>query len=279
MSRTIDINADMGEAWSVYPAPQQVWRAEWEQTGGPLGPQEPLGGPDIQRVLKHASSVNLACGMHAGDPLSIRQYVQWCVDAGISIGAHPSYPDPLGFGNRSMVVPFRELVAVIQYQLAALQGITRMLGGRLNHVKLHGALYHDAHVKQEVAEAVTEAVREFDPELYVYGLPDGKLHAATQAAGLRYIREGFPDRTYLSDGNLKPRSFPDALITTPTEVAQRGLNIADNGVTADDGSIVELQVDTLCIHPDTPGAPQGIESLRALLEAHDFKIHAPGQVT
>lgn len=271
----IDLNSDVGEAWGVFPAPQQVWRAEWERGDTEPASEQPLTGSTITGVLRQLSSVNLACGMHAGDPLSIQKYLAQCVSLGLGIGAHPSYPDLLGFGNRSMALPPQELVAVIQYQLAALDGLTRLAGGALQHVKLHGALYHDAGQDPDVATSVVKAVQEYNPSLLIYGMPDTPLHKETERAGLKFIREGFPDRTYLPSGRLKPRSLPGALITQPNDIAAQGASLARGTVLAEGGVQIEVQIDTLCLHIDTPGVPQGLALLREQLINGGTPIRRP----
>lgn len=276
MQGTIDINADLGEAWGVYPGPQQVWRANWERGERNLAPDDPLTGPDLNSILESISSANLACGFHAGDPFSLKRYIEACLARGVAIGAHPAYPDSAGFGNRSMSLCFDDLVAVLQYQIAALDGLVRMLGGRLNHVKLHGALYHDAHAKLEVAEAVGIAVAQYNPELFVFGLPESLLQATCKARGLPFCREGFPDRAYLPDGRLQPRSQSEAVIAKPEEVARQGMAMVVEGrVQTISGSFYALRVDTLCIHPDTPKAALACRWLRRALEASKISVGAP----
>lgn len=276
MPVTIDINADLGEAWGVYPGPQQVWRVDWERGGKSLAPDDPLTGSDLEGILESISSANLACGFHAGDPLSLKRYIEACLTHGVAIGAHPSYPDQAGFGNRSMGISFDDLVAVLQYQIGALDGLVRMVGGRLSHVKLHGALYHDAHAKPEVADAVCEAVAQYDPGLRIFGLPESLLQAACSARGLAFSREGFPDRAYLPDGQLQPRSQPNAVVTDPDQVAKRGLSMVVEGrVQAINGSTYALHIDTLCIHPDTPQAAASCRRLRLALETSGITVLAP----
>lgn len=273
MKRTIDINADMGEVWGVYAGPQQVWRAEWDRDETVLGPAKPLTGSDIDRILNVVSSVNLACGFHAGDPLAIKRYVQECVKRNLAIGAHVSYPDPSGFGNRSMSLSRPDLIAVIQYQLAALDGMVRMTGVSLRHVKLHGALYHDANTNPEVAETVYTAVAEYNPVLAIYGLPNGPLWEICRANGLHYACEGFPDRGYANDGSLLPRSQAAAMILDPEQIAKRATEMIIHGrLSADDSSTVVLDVDTLCIHPDTSGASEAAEYTRQMLESYGIVI-------
>jgi UPF0271 protein len=273
MAREIDLNADLGEAWGVYPGPQQVWRSDWDRGAGGLAPSAPLSGGSLDEILAVISSASLACGYHAGDPVAIKRYAIECVTKGISIGAHPSYPDPAGFGNRSMALSHQELVSAVQYQIAALDGFARLAGGNLRHVKLHGALYHDAHSRADVATAVAEAIAEYAPSLVVFGMPGSALDAACLAAGLRYAREGFPDRAYAPNGSLVPRSETESMICIPEKVAERAVSMAADGcVAASDGSTIALTVETLCIHPDTPNAPKSAREVRRALEARGIAI-------
>lgn len=273
MAREIDLNADLGEAWGVYPGPQQVWRADWDRLGGNLAPSEPLTAGDLDEILSVISSASLACGYHAGDPLAMKRYTVECVKRGISVGAHPSYPDLVGFGNRSMALSNDEIVSTVQYQIAALDGFARLAGVRLRHVKLHGAFYHDAHIRADVAAAVIAAVAEYASSLVVFGMPGSALAAACLSAGLRYANEGFPDRAYAPDGRLIPRSTPEAMIRAPKQVAERAVAmVVDGRVTASDGSTLALKVDTLCIHPDTPEAGKAAREVRKALEARGVVI-------
>jgi UPF0271 protein len=273
MGRKIDLNADLGETWGVYSGPQQVWRADWDRAGGNLAPDDPLTGGGLAEILAVISSANLACGYHAGDPVAIKRYTVECVNRRISVGAHPSYPDLVGFGNRSMALSNDELVSIVQYQIATLDGFTRLAGGKLRHVKLHGALYHDAHTRVEVAGAVSAAIAEYASSLIVFGMPGSALRAACLSAGLRYANEGFPDRAYAPDGNLVPRSKPESMICVPEQVAERAISMVIEGrVTATDGSTISLQVDTLCIHSDTPNAAKAATDVRKAFEAHSVAI-------
>ena len=273
MIKSIDVNADLAETWGVYPTPQQVWRAAWDRGEGTMTPDSPIAGSDIETILSIISSASLACGFHSGDPVAIKRYVLACAEQSISIGAHPAYPDLVGFGNRSMALSRTEITSIIQYQVAALDGLVRMAHGRLRHVKLHGALYHDAYIRRDVADAVSAAVAEYDRSLVVFGLPNGALHHACRSAGLRFASEGFPDRAYLRDGGLVPRANPGSMIQDPADVAERARTMAVDGyVTAHDGSMVKLVVETLCIHPDTPNAARSAVAVRRCLEAHGLHI-------
>jgi UPF0271 protein len=168
--RRIEFNADMGEGFGVWALPAQMWRAELDQDG-PLQPPAHLPVPDVFEVMRRVSTVNLACGAHGGDPLLIKRYIAAAKRAGCSVGAHPSYPDLAGFGLRYMDMTPSELAATIQYQLAALDGLLRMEGLTLHHVKFHGALYNRTVKDKAGAVAAAVAVARYRSDLPLYGFP------------------------------------------------------------------------------------------------------------
>ncbi|WP_226168863.1 5-oxoprolinase subunit PxpA [Burkholderia cepacia] len=185
---------------------------------------------DLQ-LLEYASSVNIACGWHAGDALTMRTIAAAALKRGIAVGAHPSYPDREYFGRRSMSLSFDEIYAGVQYQVGALAAIVSAIGQeyRLSHVKPHGALYNDAERVQMVAEAIVCAVRDLDQSLVVVGLAGGKLVQTARRYKLQAADEAFADRGYMSDGTLVPRSEPGALIEDVTEVVSRAEEMAVTG--------------------------------------------------
>ena len=193
----IDLNADLGESFGA-------WR---------LGNDESL--------LLLVTSANIACGFHAGDPLTIRRACAGAVAAGVAIGAQVSYRDLAGFGRREMVVPADELTAEILYQIAALDGIARTEGGKVAYVKPHGALYNRAITDPVQAAAIAAAIRAYDAALPLLTLPGGEAARAAAAAGLAVVAEAFADRAYQSDGTLVPRGRPGAVLTDPGIVAAR----------------------------------------------------------
>jgi len=242
MDRRVDLNCDMGEAFGVYR----------------LGFDE--------RIMPHISSANIACGFHAGDPVCMRRTVRLAEEAGVAIGAHPGLPDLLGFGRRAMMVSLDELRDYVTYQIGALQAFTR--AKKLQHVKVHGALYNMGARNKGLARAVAEAVREVDPELILVGMAGSAWIKVGRELGLRVACEGFADRSLNPDGTLVPRSQPGAIIADVEEVIARVLRIVTEGkVLAINGEEIDMAADTICLHSDTPGAGNLAQALRQRLEA------------
>jgi UPF0271 protein len=240
----MDLNCDLGESFGAYSI-----------------------GADVE-VMASITSANVACGFHGGDPSVMRRTIRLARDAGVAVGAHPGFPDLVGFGRREMQATPDEIYDMVLYQVGALAGIARAEGVTLQHVKPHGALYNMAVRDGRLADAIARAVRAFDPSLILFGLPSSELLRAANDAGLRAAAEGFADRTYEPDGSLTPRSRAGAVIHDPEVVVQRAVRIALDGRTiATDGSEIPIQVDTICIHGDTPGASHLTRLLRAGLRA------------
>ncbi len=253
MGATIDLNADVGES---------------------LGPWSM--GADAA-LIPLVSSVNVACGFHAGDPRTMRRTVRLAVEAGVAIGAHPGYPDLVGFGRRAMAMAPDELEAAVLYQVAALAGIARADGSRLTHVKAHGALYHRVAADRAAADALAQAVLRLDPALRVVTSPGSVLLEAADTAGLPTLVEGFADRVYEPDGRLRARELAGALHDDPEAAARQAVSIVRDGrVVASDGSELTLRVDTLCIHGDTPGAEAMAAVIRRRLAEAGVEVRAPG---
>jgi UPF0271 protein len=247
--RTIDINCDMGESFGVYR----------------LGEDEAL--------MPFITSANIACGLHAGDPLVMQATVRLAVMHGIHIGAHPGYPDLQGFGRREMHLAPEEAEAMVLYQVAALRGFARAEAQEITHVKPHGALYNQAAKDAVLAAAIARAVRRFSREVILVGLAGSLLIEAGLEAGLSVSREAFPDRTYETDGSLRPRSLPGAVLSDPQEAAANGLRLARVGIQfLKDGKQESCPVDTLCVHSDTPGAVEIARTLRMSLESAGFTL-------
>ena len=250
--KTIDINSDLGESFGA-----------WH-----------MG--DDAALLAVVSSANIACGFHAGDPDIMRRTVALAVEHGVAIGAHVSLPDLQGFGRREFAVTPAEAHAMTLYQIGALHGFAHAAGSRLRHVKPHGALYNMAARDRRLADAIAQAVRDFDPTLRLFGLANSELVAAGREAGLPVAAEAFADRRYRSDGSLQPRREADAVITESDEaIAQAMAMVREGRVRAVDGDIVELQADTLCVHGDGAHAVAFARLLRASLEGADIAIRAP----
>lgn len=239
----IDLNSDLGEAFGAWP----------------MG-QDGLLMPVI-------SSANIACGFHAGDPCTIRQTIRLARKHGVAVGAHPGLPDLLGFGRREMQVSPAEVEDMVLYQVGALAAIARSEGVPLQHVKAHGALYNMACRDEALAEAIARAVVAFDPTLVLFGLPGSALLQAGLDAGLPVAAEAFADRAYRPDGSLAPRSQPGAVIHDVDAVVSRAVAmVIEQTVVATDGSTIEFETDTLCLHGDTPGAAALAGAIRRGLE-------------
>jgi UPF0271 protein len=251
--REIEFNADIGEGLGVWPAPMQVWRFDLDREGA-LSPEgDSATIPRIECVLHMISTVNLACGFHAGDPYLIKRYVAAAKAAGCTVGAHPSYPDLAGFGLRYMDLTPGEIQAVVQYQLGALEGFLQMEGMRLHHVKCHGALYNRAVKDQVIADALSEAVAAYRSDLPLYGFPHSCMEEAANRLGIPFVREAFADRAYHVDGALVDRRRPDAMILDADAVAARVLQLSRSGTVATvDGGPISLDPGTICFHADTP---------------------------
>jgi UPF0271 protein len=246
---SIDLNADVGES---------------------LGPWS-MG--DDERLIPLVSSVNIACGFHAGDPATIQRTVGLAVAAGAAIGAHPGYPDLVGFGRRNMDMTPEDLEAAIVYQVGAVSAFATSAGSALRHVKAHGALYNRAAEDASIAVTIANAVRRCSPDLVLVGLAGSALLDAGRDAGLAVAADGFPDRAYEPDGSLRSRRLPGAMISDSAAVAERAVAMARDGVViAVDGSTIKVEVDTLCLHGDTPGAVEHAAAVRAALEAAGIGI-------
>jgi UPF0271 protein len=238
-----DLNADLGESYGA-------WR---------------LG--DDEALLSIVTSANIACGFHAGDPLTIRRACARAVSLGVAIGAQVSYHDLAGFGRREMTVPADELAAEVLYQIAAVDGIARAEGGRVRYVKPHGALYNRAARDAEQAAAIAAAIRSYDPALPLLTLPGSAAAAAASAAGLPVVSEAFADRGYADDGSLLPRGQPGAVLTDPAIVAARALGLMTRRtVQSAGGRELTVEARSLCIHGDTAGAVALATAVRAALE-------------
>ena len=241
----VDLNCDLGESFGRY------------QLG------------DDQRMMGLITSANIACGFHAGDATVMARTVELAEKKGIAIGAHPAYPDLQGFGRRQMGLSPAEITDIVLYQLGALQAFIRASDTRLLHVKPHGALYNLAAQDATIARAIAEAVYLFDPELILVGLAGSQLPEAAKVAGLAAANEGFPDRRYLSDGNLMPRIQEGAVIEDPEAVAENALRLVVEGIMID-GEMIK--VDTLCLHGDNPKAVENAQCVRSKLEEEGVEI-------
>ena len=245
----IDLNADIGESFGA-------WR---------------LG--DDEALLSLVSSANIACGFHAGDPLTIRRACAGAVARGVTIGAQVSYRDLAGFGRREMAVPADELTAEILYQIAALDGIARAEGGRVAYVRPHGALYNRAITDPVQAAAIAAAARSYDAALPLLTLPAGEAARAAAAAGLPVVAEAFADRAYQPDGTLVPRGQPGATLTDPAIVAARVVAMATRQVVESAaGAEIVVRPRSVCIHGDTAGAVTLARAIRRALREAGVRV-------
>lgn len=220
-------------------------------------------GCDDAALLPYLTSANVACGFHAGDPSIMDATVALALARGIRVGAHPGYPDRENFGRIRMDLPAEDVENLVLYQITALEGFVRARGARLTHVKPHGALYHAAAESAEIAAAVASGIRRAGEGLTVISQAGSLLLDAARRAGLPVAKEAFADRRYRADGKLVSRSEPDALLTDPEEAADQAVSLArGERVRARDGSRLEVEADTICLHGDTPGAPQIARRIR-----------------
>jgi 5-oxoprolinase (ATP-hydrolysing) subunit A len=225
-------------------------------------------GMDDALILPFLTSANVACGLHAGAPATMDRTVAQALSRGVRVGAHPGYPDRENFGRTEMRLPLDEVRALLLYQVGALDAFVRAHGGRLSHVKTHGALYNRAAKDPDLARAIAEAVRAYRGDLVLVGLAGSVQLSAARAAGLRAVGEAFADRRYLPDGSLMPRSQPGSVLHDAGEAADQALRIArDGSIVAADGSRLRVDAETLCLHGDTPGAVEIARAIRGRLES------------
>jgi UPF0271 protein len=247
MNPVIDLNSDLGE-----------------------------GAGHDNEILDLVSSANIACGFHAGDPASIFATIQAALERGVALGAHPSFPDRENFGRTEMTMPLAQIYASVAYQIGGFQALARAAGGRMNHVKAHGALYNMAARDRPLAEVIANAVFALDPKLILFAPSESELDYAATELGLQTASEVFADRNYLPDGSLVPRSRADAFVHDPREAAERIIRMLEEGkVSAVDGTDVAITASTVCVHGDNPEAVAFVRKLRERLEQEEVMIAAP----
>lgn len=245
----IDLNCDMGESFGA-----------WKM------------GNDAE-LMNYVSSVNIACGFHAGDASVMRETVETAVKKGVAIGAHPSFPDLQGFGRREMSLSPKEIFDIVIYQVSALKGICEVLCTKLHHVKPHGALYNKAAKDQETAKAICYAVKAIDENLVFYGLSGSFLISEADKIGLKTASEVFADRTYQADGSLTPRTQPNALIdSTDDSISQILEMIKERSVTATNGEKIPIKAETVCIHGDGDHAVEFAKAINERLKTENIQI-------
>jgi 5-oxoprolinase (ATP-hydrolysing) subunit A len=252
----IDLNCDMGESFGAYTI-----------------------GMDTE-VMDHITSANIACGFHAGDPLVMDKTVKTAQQKKVGIGAHPGYPDLSGFGRRHMACSETEIRQYVIYQVGALQGFCRAHGANMQHVKPHGAMYLDAVENDTVARGIIHGILAIDPDLMFVALAGKKgepMRRMGAELGLKVAYEAFPDRAYTPEGTLVSRKQPGAVISDPDTVAQRALDMANGYVIAVDGSRIELEVHSLCVHGDNPAAVALVKNIRNILEINGVQVMPMGE--
>lgn len=226
-------------------------------------------------LMDYVSSINVACGFHAGDPTVIAETIKTALKKGVSVGAHPSYPDLQGFGRREMALSPEEVFDIVLYQIAAVKGICEAYGIKLHHVKPHGALYNRAAKDPALAKAIVKAVKTLDKNLVFYGLAGSHLISEAEKIGLKTASEVFADRTYQPDGTLTPRTEPGALIENAERAVAQVLEmVKDQTVTAVGGEKISIKADTVCIHGDTPQAPEFARTIRERLIKNGIEVSA-----
>ena len=231
-----------------------------------------------EAVMPFITSANIACGFHAGNPLTIEKSVKSAISNGVGIGAHPGYPDREGFGRRPVRMSNEELRALILYQAGAVKGIAEAAGGRMQHVKPHGALYNTAAVNYEMAMVIVKAVMDLDPSLTLVGLSGSELIRAARDAGLPCASEVFADRAYNDDGTLVSRNTEGALLHDTAAVISRAVRmITGKTVESVNGKIIPIEADTICIHGDNEMAAAFAKNLSETLIKRGIELKYYGK--
>jgi len=250
--KEIDLNCDMGEAFGNYTMPNDV------------------------ELMDYISSTNIACGFHAGDPAVMQHTVAMAIKKGVAIGAHPGLPDLQGFGRREMKISAQEAYQLTLYQIGALSAFVKVAGGKLNHVKAHGALYNMAAKDAELAKAIVQAVYDFDPKLILYALSGSKMIAEAQNKGIATASEVFADRSYQDDGSLTPRTEAGALITDENAALNQVVAFAlKQEVRSVSGKIVAVDAETICVHGDGVHAVTFAKRIAEKLKSERILVKVP----
>ena len=249
MPLTIDLNADLGEGFGLSRATED------------------------EAILDLVSSANVACGFHAGDATTMRDTVRAAKSRGVTIGAHPSYPDIPGFGRRELGLLPKEITRHVEYQIRVLRDVCGAERAKLSYVKPHGALYNRAARDPEAAKAVALAIRTVEASLTLLGLADSEMARAAERAGIAFASEAFVDRAYKPDGTLVPRDETGAIIHDPKRAVQRAVMLVKGQtITADDGTELHISAQSLCIHGDNPDAVSILRVLNARLKESGVTI-------
>lgn len=250
----VDINCDMGESFGAYTL-----------------------GRDAE-ILDYVTSANIACGFHAGDPATMRQTVKMALEKNVGIGVHPGLQDLIGFGRREMQISPQEAYDLVVYQIGALHAFVQSEGGKIQHVKPHGALFNMASKNATLSEAIAEAVYKVDPELILFGLAGGELVKAGKKIGLRSASEVFSDRTYQEDGTLTSRRLDNAVIKEHDVAVNQVIRMVKAGkVTSVQGAEVSIQADTICIHGDGESALEFAQYITTAFNNEGIKVAKIGE--
>ncbi|MEM4704236.1 MAG: 5-oxoprolinase subunit PxpA [Candidatus Bathyarchaeia archaeon] len=254
MKLQVDINCDLGESYGVFK----------------------IG--DDKKIMPHITSANIACGFHAGDPTVIMQTVKLAKKHNVAIGAHPAFPDLMGFGRREMQLANEEIKDYVIYQAGAIQGFATTVAERLQHVKPHGALYNMATKNEKISKAIAEAVKALDKQLIIFAPPNSALAKAAKKAKLRVAHEFFADRAYNLDGSLVSRKDPRAIISKPREVVNRAIKaVTEKRVICVNGETLAFEsIHTICVHGDSPSATKLVVALKKGLEKAKVKVTQVG---
>ena len=251
--KTIDLNCDMGESFGTY-----------------------VLGYDAL-AMPYVTSINVACGFHASDPDNMAKTVMLAKEKGIAIGAHPGFPDLVGFGRRAMALTPEEVKNAVVYQIGALDAFCRTAGIKMQHVKAHGALYNMAEKDLAIATAIAAAIKAVDPELYMLCLANSQMVFAAKQQGVRFVEEAFADRAYTEEGTLVSRKVAGSVIHNITEVVSRVVRmVKDESVISITGKEIPIHAQTICVHGDTPGAVDMVKALREALDKENIVLRAFG---
>ena len=249
MMKFVDLNSDVGESFGRYT----------------IGYDE--------EVLKHATSANIGCGFHAGDPLIMEKTVEIAIKNGVQVGAHPGYPDLLGFGRRKLEASPKEVYSYVLYQLGALSAFAKAKKVKVQHLKAHGAMYNTAARDYDLAKAIAQAVSDFDNEMILLALANSEMVNAARDLGIKVAREVFADRAYDDDGFLVPRNKPGAMIEDEDLAIKRAIKMVKEGrVESMDGKEIGVKADSICVHGDNPKAVQFAKRIREGLETNGVKV-------
>lgn len=250
--KRIDLNCDMGESFGAW-------------TMGMDG-----------EVIRHVTSANIACGFHAGDPQVMYRTVKLAKDNSVGVGAHPGYPDLVGFGRRNMDCTPDEVRDYVAYQIGAMKAFCSIHGAALQHVKPHGSLYNMSVGNEAMIRAIVDAIAGVDKSVIYLALGGAQAPLVTRIAkeaGIKVAFEAFPDRAYTPEGKLAPRNLPGAVIKDPKVAAERALRMAKEGkIITTDGSVLAMQIDTICVHGDNPSAVELVRNIRSAIEAEGIQV-------